>query len=219
MSVVAALIAGGSIGVRHALEADHLAAVGTLVEDENSRTGLVGASWAIGHSIPITVLGLAFLVLGITLPEAVTGAFEALVGLVLVALGTQTLAAVFGVAGVGTHAHGGALHTHRRIGAVSFGTHQHVEGGSFLVGVIHGFAGSGAFVVALVAAAPTVDAALAFLGAFCVLTMCTMAGVSVLWERALETGHGGRLRTLAAVAGILVGGALLAERLLGVVVL
>lgn len=216
MSVVTALVAGGVIGVRHALEADHLAAVATLVEEGNRRTGTVGVSWGIGHSIPIAVFGLAFVILDVSLPEPVTGVFEVLVGLVLVFLGGRTLGSVLGVVDVASHSHGdGDRHSHFRIGPFSIGTHQHVDGDSFLVGVIHGFAGSGALVVALVAVAPTFGAALAFLGAFSVLSILTMAVVAVLWERTLETGLGDYLEGAAGVASVAVGLVLLGEQLLG----
>jgi high-affinity nickel permease len=69
---VSSLLAGGAIGVTHALELDHLAAVATLVEEDTDRQGLVGASWGVGHTIPIAAIGLAFVLLGLQLPETVT---------------------------------------------------------------------------------------------------------------------------------------------------
>ena len=82
-----ALVAGAAVGVGHAVEADHVAAVATLVDDDTERAGLVGASWGVGHAVPITLLGLALVALGIRLPAAVTTAVETLAGLASIAVG------------------------------------------------------------------------------------------------------------------------------------
>ena len=215
MSLLAAAAAGGALGVRHALETDHLAAVATLVEGERDRSpGLVGASWGVGHSLPIVVLGLAFLALGVRLPPTVTLAIEGLVGVVLVALGVRMLVAALGDrVGIQAHSHGDrGVHRHLRLGRVSLGwTHVTVDGDSALVGVLHGFAGSGALVVALVASSPSVGAALGFLGAFSVLTVVTMTAVSLVWGRTLDTGLDRPLRAVAGLVGVGVGILLLAE--------
>lgn len=213
MSLVAAAVAGGVLGARHALETDHLAAVATLVDDESGTPGLVGASWGVGHTVPIAAVGLAFLSLGIRLPEAVTRLFEVGVGVVLVVLGVRMLASV-----VGSYEHAHAphpLHDHLRVGWLSVGpTHAHLHGDSLLVGALHGLAGSGALVIALVSAAPGVPTALAFLLAFGALSVATMAAVSALWGRTLDADEGaGRvLRGVAGLVGVVVGVLLVVER-------
>ena len=214
MSVVTALVAGGVVGVRHALEADHVAAVATLVDGEtDERSGLVGASWGVGHSIPIAALGVAFLLLGVRFPDAVTALFEVLVGVVLVGLGLRMLSDVAGVDG--GHSHGSSgFHRHLRVGDVSFGglrSHPHIHGDGFLVGVLHGFAGSGALVVLLVSAAPTLDTALAFLASFSLLSVATMGVVSALWGRTLDTDLTPYLKGGAALLGVVVGVGLVVE--------
>ncbi|AZH24256.1 high-affinity nickel-transporter protein [Haloplanus aerogenes] len=210
MSLVAAAVAGGALGARHALETDHLAAVATLVTDDASRPGLVGASWGVGHSLPIAALGLGFLALGVRLPPSVTALVEGVVGLVLVYLGARMLAVAVGRR---EHGHGtNPFHTHLRIGRVSLGGgHAHLHGDSLLVGALHGVAGSGALVVALVAAAPDLPTGASFLGAFAVASVSTMAAASALWERTLDTGARRYLRGAAGVVGIAVGLLLLAE--------
>ena len=211
MTVLAALAAGAVVGVRHALEPDHIAAVATLSDDD--RRGFVGASWGVGHSLPIAVLGLAFLVLGVRLPESVTRLFEVVVGVLLCYLGARMLLAVRGGAETTSHAHGMHHHSHVRIGSLSVGaTHTHLDGDSFLVGVVHGFAGSGVLVVALVSAAPSIGAALAFILAFSLLSVGTMAAVSHVWGRALGTSATSSLRVVAGVVGVAVGLLLLTEQ-------
>lgn len=218
MTGVSVLAAGAVLGVRHALEADHLAAVATLVDGEADPTGLVGASWGVGHALPIVALGLAFVILGVGPPAVVTTLFEALVGVVLVVLGGRLLwrLSVARVGPTARHDHGAGLHAHLPVGDVSLGlTHVHLDGDSFLVGVVHGFAGSGVLVVALVAAAPSAVAAIGFLGAFCALSIATMAAVSALWGRALGTAFPRYLEVAAGLLGVGVGVALLAEQAVG----
>lgn len=229
MSLVAAFVAGGALGARHALETDHLAAVATLVEGgsagsesaagtghdhgsgAHAHPGLVGASWGIGHAVPIAALGIAFLRLGIRLPESVTRLFEVGVGLVLVYLGARMLAEV---AGLHEHAHGTrSLHGHLRIGRLSLGPgHAHLNGDSLVVGALHGVAGSGALVIVLVSTAPDLPTAASFLGAFGLCSVLTMAAVSALWGRTLSTGIERALRGVAGVVGVAVGLLLLAEQ-------
>ena len=230
MSIAAALLAGGAIGVRHAFEADHVAAVATLVEDESNtlRSGFVGTSWGVGHSLPVVALGLAFFLLGIRLPESVTMAFEAVVGIVLIALGVRLLLAAAGVslrqhvhahthADSHTHAHDpGETHTHSHlgIGPLSLGSaHSHVDGRSFAVGALHGVAGSGGLVVLLVAAAPTLASAVAFLGAFSLLSILTMGAVSLAWSRALGTTWTTWFEVGSGLVGVAVGALLVVEQL------
>ena len=215
MSVVAALLAGGAIGVRHAFEADHVTAVASLVDEEAGavRSGFVGTSWGVGHSLPVVALGLAFFLLGIRLPDAVTAAFEAVVGVVLVALGARLLLATTGIK-LRQHTHDSETpHAHLGVGPVSLGSaHSHVDGRSFAVGALHGVAGSGGLVVLLVAAAPTLASAVAFLGAFSLLSILTMGAVSLAWSRALGTAWTTVLELGAGLVGLVVGALLVVEQ-------
>jgi hypothetical protein len=215
MALTAALVAGAAFGVKHALEPDHVAAVATLLDGEQRTPTAVGASWGVGHTAPIAALGLAFVVLGVQLPDPALAAFEALVGVVLVALGVRMLAVAAGDnRGLRRHDHGSGEHSHLGVGPLEVGVdHSHAARGSLAVGALHGFAGSGALAVALVAAAPSVASALAYLAGFGALSVVTMAAVSGLWGRALAAG--GRatraLQAAAGVVGLLVGATLLAE--------
>jgi hypothetical protein len=213
--------------MRHAVETDHVAAVAALVDREDGRPGLVGASWGVGHSLPVATVGLAFLLLGIRLPTVLVSAVEAVVGLLLVVLGVRLLVGEFARL---RHGHADAAHDHISLGPLLVGlTHSHrtartrdrdddgsvapssLDHGGFAVGAVHGLAGSGALVVALVAAAPSVGGALAFLGGFSVLSVVTMAVVSALWGRALDTRGRRLLVPAAGVVGVVVGLLLLAD--------
>ncbi|MFC7172761.1 high-affinity nickel-transporter protein [Haloplanus litoreus] len=164
----------------------------------------------VGHTLPIAALGLGLLLFGLRLPDAAVGLFEAAVGVVLVYLGARMLV---GVLGHREHTHGThPLHGHLDVGRLSMGRHVHLHGDSAMVGALHGIAGSGALVVALVSTAPDLPTATSFLGAFAVGSVLTMAAVSALWGRALGAGFERALRASAGLLGVGVGLRLLVEQ-------
>ena len=218
MAITAAAITGAVVGLRHSLEADHLAAISTLVDDRKTdRPGVVGASWGVGHSLPIIAVGLLFVFLSASLPESVTLAFEVLAGLILVYLGLRMLLEVAGLLTVESHEHDGHEHTHVSLGSVSIGSfHTHVDGESFLVGIVHGLAGSGAIVVALAASASTVPSSFSLLLSFSIITVVTMSVLSYLWGSVLTTRLQSALKVVAGSASFVIGGLLVTNELLGV---
>lgn len=215
MSVVTALVAGAVVGVRHSFEADHIAAIATLVDGEegSGRPSIVGTTWGIGHALPILLVGAAFLLVRAQVPDSVTTLFGALAGVILVFLGIRTLVNVVRVT---EHAHGGSTHSHVHVGPFSVGTtHTHRYGESLLVGLVHGLAGSGLLIVLLSASAPSVAASLTLLSAFAVASVLTMATLSVIWDRVLGTGLQRRLQIGAGVASLGIGVLLIADELFG----
>jgi len=234
-----ALLVGGAFGVRHAFEADHVAAVATLVEAED-RPASTGAAWGVGHSLPILALGALFLALDLRVPPAAATGFEVIVAFVLVALGARAVAGreALGLSLLrhvhGTdadadheHRHGGGHdhdheheadheggHLHLTVAGRDVGlTHSHADEESFAVGVVHGLAGSGGVVVALAAAAPTAADGAGFLLGFAAATVVAMALAAWGWGRAV--GRADTLRAVAGLASIAVGLLLFAE-ILGV---
>lgn len=209
-------LVGGIFGARHALEADHIAAVATLVEDEQ-RPATTGAAWGIGHSLPILLLGAIFLALDLQMPGRVATAFEIFVAVILVALGLRVLAGreALGIT-ILRHMHGGGSersdrgHLHVTAGDKQIGLfHTHGDEESLTVGIIHGLAGSGSVVVALAAASPTIADGAAFLIGFSVASVAAMGIASWVWGRAI--GKARKLRVIAGVASIGVGLLLFAE--------
>jgi len=196
---------GGAVGFRHAFEPDHIAAVVNIVDKEGrDRSASVGAVWAAGHSLPIALSGLTLFFLGVRVPDPVAGWFELLAGTVLVYLGARTLVNVLNVE---RHEHDGDEHTHLSLGPISVGgTHSHYEGESFLVGVVHGLAGSGLVVVVLTPTVPTATAAVVFIGAFAVASVVAMGGLSYVWGSALGyEEHAPKIRAVAGAVSVFVG--------------
>src|SRR5262249_10648622 len=138
--------------LRHALDADHVAAVSTLVTRERgiARSCLLGVFWGAGHTTALLAAGLAVIAFRLTIAPAVEAALERLVGLVLVLPGAPVLLRAAGaLAGHGhEHTHAGMSHGHRHLRLRSSGPgHVHLVrlgGRPFLVGLLHGLAGSAA---------------------------------------------------------------------------
>jgi len=111
---------GSLLGMRHALEPDHLTAVSTLVtsssgERSNVRAAMLGASWGIGHTLSLVVVGAVLVVLRAEMPARVADIFELLVAIMLVALGVRAILIAVRQGPVGpthTHHHGHVVHRH-----------------------------------------------------------------------------------------------------------
>ena len=177
-----------ALGVRHAFEPDHLAAVSTLATRQGRavQAALLGLAWGLGHTASVGVVALLMIAGGLTLPARLWPAADAVVGLLLVVLGASVLwRYARGRWHMHRHAHAGEgaphlhLHSHAHGGAHAH-THARWDGRRSLgFGLLHGLAGSGALVVLLVATVPTAGLKLAYVAAFGVGTMLGMLAVSL----------------------------------------
>jgi len=172
--------------MRHALEPDHLAAVSTLVtEEDNPRSGLwLGAFWGLGHTLALLVVGLLLALFRTTLPDRLTVAFELLVSAMLLFLGARALLRARAEMTRGPleqHEHGGHLHAHPGGAA-----HVHLGRRAYavrplVVGIVHGLAGSGALTALVLAGFYTNLERLAYtvvFGGGSVLGMGLLSGVA-----------------------------------------
>src|SRR5215468_9211369 len=84
---------GTLLGMRHALEPDHLAAVSTLVTGERSavKAAWLGACWGLGHTLSLLVAGAILVLLRAEMPPAAADGFELLVAMMLVGLGMRAI--------------------------------------------------------------------------------------------------------------------------------
>ena len=201
---------GSLLGMRHALEPDHLAAVTTLVSRERSsiRAAMLGAWWGIGHTLALIVVGAALVVVRAELPASVSEAFELTVALMLITLGVRSvrLAALQGPGGPRhLHRHGLIVHSHAAVPA-----HVHLGAWTFarrplLVGAVHGLAGSGALTALVLATLPTTASRLAYVLLFGVGSTLSMAALSGVlgWPLARLGAHHRVARSVSVVVGCL----------------
>src|SRR5688572_28963366 len=84
---------GSLLGMRHAFEPDHLAAVSTLVTRERNgyKAALVGAWWGLGHTLSLLAVGAVLIVLRVEMSPRVSDAFEFCVAIMLVGLGWRAV--------------------------------------------------------------------------------------------------------------------------------
>src|SRR5258708_887176 len=84
---------GSLLGMRHALEPDHLAAVSTLVSGQRNgyKAALLGICWGLGHTLALVAVGAVLIILRAELPASASHAFELLVALMLVTLGVRAI--------------------------------------------------------------------------------------------------------------------------------
>ena len=168
------LALGLLLGLKHAVEADHLSTVATLASRSSSTRQTVGVAtaWGLGHASSLVALGTLLVALGATLPPPVARAFELLVGLILIALGVGVLMRLREKRiHLHVHEHGGTRHLHAHAHELPDAVrHDHLHGSplwrrSLLIGGVHGLAGSAAVTV-LALPAGSFGLALAYLLVF-----------------------------------------------------
>jgi ABC-type nickel/cobalt efflux system permease component RcnA len=178
---------GFLLGMRHALDADHVMAVTTMLAQRPDfrRSGFIGLCWGCGHTAVLLAVGLAVLALKITIPDAVAQAFESIVGMMLVVLGLMLAVTLSREQWhLHAHEHDGArhvhLHSHRR--SDDHG-HRHGWRDSFqpmLVGMVHGLAGSAALMLVVLSAAHTLWEGIAYILLFGAGSILGMVALGVL---------------------------------------
>ena len=199
---------GSLLGMRHALEPDHLAAVSTLVTAERSsaKAAWLGACWGLGHTLALVTAGVALLILRAELPSSASDAFEFLVALMLVGLG---LRAIYNAARQGADgpAH---LHHHGRLVHVHPGAPAHVHVGRWtlarrplLIGAVHGLAGSGALTALVLATLPSTAARLTYMLLFGLGSTVGMAALSSVlgWPLGRLAQHHALARVVSLTVG------------------
>jgi len=177
------------LGLKHALEPDHLAAGSTFASEEKNpwRSSLIGAYWGLGHTAALLVFGMAIAIFRLAVPAKLSQTLEFLVGIMLVVLGLNAIRRL--VKGQKIHAHphthDGTTHSHLHLhlGGVEH-AHQHhtlkVGGRPFIVGVVHGLAGTAALMLLVIGAIPSIVLALGYILIFGVGSVGGMMIMSML---------------------------------------
>jgi sulfite exporter TauE/SafE len=169
ITVLTALLFGFLLGVRHALDADHIVAVTTIVSRTGSllRSALVGLSWGLGHTFTLFAAGFLVLVLKLTIPDKLALSMEFVVGIFLVLLGVPLVwQLVVSRRHVHWHVHGDKRHLHSHFhDDTPEHDHQHIRR-PLLMGMVHGLAGSGALTLLVLGTMSSVAQGLVFLLVF-----------------------------------------------------
>ncbi len=172
-------IIGFLLGLRHALDADHIAAVASLVtrSKSTSETVRTGIAWGLGHTITLFVVCAVVLVMDVGFPDRIARIAEFLVGLMLIALGADVIRRAIRKK---VHLHGHShdrdgyhlhLHSHAATKAhdVAAHSHRHPKGlpaRALMIGLMHGLAGSAALLLLAVTQRGDMLAALVYIALF-----------------------------------------------------
>lgn len=155
---------GFFLGLKHATDADHLAAIGTIVAERKSlwSSAIIGGFWGLGHTISLLTAGIFVLLLNFEITERTEKILEFGVGIMLTFLGLNVLRKIIQGAKIHfhTHEHGAREHAHPHL-------HEHAEedeadshhGFKFspralFIGMVHGLAGSAALMLLVI---PTIQ--------------------------------------------------------------
>jgi ABC-type nickel/cobalt efflux system permease component RcnA len=168
------LALGFTLGLKHALDADHLVAVSTIVSGRRGILGssIVGGLWGLGHTLSLMAVGLLVIALHVRIPEKVAQGMEFTVALMLVILGVNVLRTMKNArAHAHTHAHefpahpAGIVHSHGPLTALF---REGIAGGkrSLLIGMVHGLAGSAALMLVVLSTIPSTPLAISYIGIF-----------------------------------------------------
>jgi High-affinity nickel-transport protein len=176
---------GSLVGMRHAMEPDHLAAVSTLVSYERSplKAAWLGVCWGLGHTLALLIAGAALVILRAEMPESMTIVFEMLVAIMLIGLGARAIvqAARQGAQGpMHVHRHGRLVHRHASVPAHLHAGRWTLARRPLLIGALHGFAGSGALTALVLTTLPTPSAQLLYVALFGLGSTLGMAALSGL---------------------------------------
>jgi nickel/cobalt transporter (NicO) family protein len=153
------------LGLRHAFEADHVAAVATIVSRERNplRSGFLGGFWGLGHLASLLLVGLPVVGLGLRFPGGLDVPLE---------LGVAGMIVFLGVGGLRRSRLRGSTHTHAH-------SLRALGKRPFWVGAAHGLAGSGALTLVILGTMPARVDGLLYLGLFGIGSILGMMAASV----------------------------------------
>ena len=164
MSTFTVLGLGFLLGLKHATEADHLAAVSTIVTTRRRlfSSAIVGGLWGLGHTISLVAAGIFVLLLDFEISEKIERMLEFGVGVMLVLLGLNVLQKIVrgGTLHFHSHEHGGREHVHPHLHEPGKADKPNTHHGlsfsprAVIIGMVHGLAGSAALMLLVI---PTID--------------------------------------------------------------
>jgi len=183
---------GFLLGMQHALEADHIAAVSSIAARRSHVGDIVrhGLTWGLGHTLTLFAFAGAALLLGHAIPESLLRPLETAVGIMLVGLGAHVLWRLWrdrvhfhthghgdGTVHVHAHSHAGEATPHLRTAHI----HEHgFRWRTLLVGLMHGMAGSAALLMLTVSQAASPAVGLGYVALFGIGSMIGMGALSTI---------------------------------------
>jgi cytochrome c biogenesis protein CcdA len=203
------------LGLRHASDPDHLAAVTTLIASEEERkqarkAGLLGLFWGLGHGTTLVILGLPLVLFNRFLPERVSQIAEVAIGVVIVFLAVRLLLRwKRGFYHVHAHDHDGQpehrhLHSHKEDESHEHAISKRTPFSAYGIGLVHGIGGSGGLTLLLLSTISNQTEAAVALLIFAAGTAVSMALLSTVFGLIIAGGPISRnFERVAPILGIL----------------
>jgi ABC-type nickel/cobalt efflux system permease component RcnA len=234
ISLLSILAVGFFLGMRHATDPDHVIAVTTIVSNQRNRmrAALIGAFWGVGHTLTIFVVGAGIILFNLVIPVRLGLGMELCVAVMLIVLGLVNIAGFLNamparpvashdgqeIIHSHPHSHGDYIHSHPHVHQPE--AHSHLAGMDrvfgklgayqylrpFVVGVVHGLAGSAAVALLVLTTIRNVRWAIAYLLVFGVGTIAGMMLITMSIASAFTMVGKGREKfshRLALASGLL----------------
>jgi high-affinity nickel-transport protein len=235
-TLLAIVLLGFFLGMRHATDPDHVVAVTTIVSRERtlSHAAAIGALWGLGHTLTILAVGSGIILFKLVIPPRIGLGMELSVGCMLILLGVLNLTGMLrrGVAWITIRRLGPDAHSHVILGRWMVHTHDDegepifVDGASifgwtpqwwkqlslfhilrpFIVGIVHGLAGSAAVALLVLTTIPHPSWAIGYLLVFGLGTVAGMMLITaaIALPFAYSVRHFAQLnRSLVVASGVL----------------
>jgi hypothetical protein len=159
--LLSTLMVGFFLGIKHALEPDHVVAVSTLASESRNlkQSSIAGVVWGIGHSLTILIIGLLVFMFNVSFPERLSWFFELLVGMMIISLGISSMIKLYTSKNNQNDMSKGINWTYTKSG---------------LIGLLHGLAGSGAMMILIMTTVATIWESILYILIFGVGTVLGM---------------------------------------------
>jgi ABC-type nickel/cobalt efflux system permease component RcnA len=197
------------LGLRHATDPDHLAAVTTLIASTERRAhdaARLGLAWGAGHALTLFALGVPIVLYRAYLPEVVQRGAETAIGFLIAGLAVWLLLRWRrGAFHAHTHTHGSHAHAHLHSHRVSAHDHGRTPLGAFSIGLLHGIGGSAGVGILLVSTIEDKALAIAALGILAAFTAVSMTLLTTGLGLTLARGSIGRLAPALGAASLAFG--------------
>jgi hypothetical protein len=190
-SIVSLLVLGFVLGLKHALDADHLAAISTMAHERRSLLGssLIGVWWGVGHTISLLIAGSLVILLHLQIGPRTEDALEFCVGIMLIVLGANALRKLRhgGKIHMHSHEHEGHWHVHPHVHEKQSRDAPHTHHGlklgarPLLIGMVHGMAGSAAVTLLVLTTISSSPVGFLYIGIFGAGSIGGMAIMSTLF--------------------------------------